>query len=144
MDKKIYFSGNSNDFKLAEKLCDVLAKDLEPAKTVVVLGKGGGVDKALTPEAVVYEFGTIVETDDNVKRYTYSAGQSNADICGLNFQKREMSRSLELLSGSFMGRVNIPVNSEYTQQAVLYCAAGFMAAEVNMRDLLKVINDKIE
>lgn len=141
MENKIYFLGNSKDFDLAQRLCNLICKDLSLDKKVAVLGKG--VEAKEKYNAVAYEYGTDVSPNIADKTYTYSVGQSNADICGFNFQKREVSRSLELLSGSLMGRVNIPVNSEFTEAAVLYCGAGLLAEGFALTEILKAINSKI-
>lgn len=141
MENKIYFLGNTNDFKLAEKLYDLLCEEFAFEKKVAVLGKDIETDEIF--DAVAVEFSTDIKRSVASKVLTYSVGQSNADICGFNFQKREKSRSLELLSGSLMGRVNIPVNSEFTESSVLYCGAGLVAAGISLKDAIKAINSKI-
>lgn len=141
MENKIYFLGNTKDFGLAQKLYTLLCEEFAFKKKVAVLGKDFEVNEKF--DAVAVEFGTALKADIADKTYTYSVGQSNADICGFNFQKREISRSLELLSGNFMGRVNIPVNSEFTEASVLYCSAGLIAAGFTLAEILKAINIKI-
>lgn len=140
MDKKICFTGDKKDVKLAEKLCVLCCEDIDIQKNVYV-AVGSGVALADDADAVAVEFGAGICS--NAETYTYSVGQSNADICGFNFQKRELSRSLELLSGSFMGRVNIPVDSEFTEESVIYCAAGLLAAGIPMAEVLRLINAKV-
>ncbi len=141
MENKIYFLGNTKDFKLAENLFELLREDFTFDKKVAVFGKK--IETADTFDVVAVELGAKVSDTLAGKVVTYSSGQSNADVCGFNFQKREKSRSLELLSGSFMGRVNIPVSSELTEVAVLYCGAGLVAAGISLYDALKAINSKI-
>ncbi len=140
MENKIYFSKNQKDTKLADKLCRLCAEELDINKVAVVLTEGEEAF-AENAEAVALEYGKTAP--EGLSVITYSIGQSNADLCGFNFQKREFSRSLELLSGSFMGRVNIPVDSEYSEKSVIYCAAGLMAAEVPLKTVIKLINEKI-
>lgn len=140
MENKIYFSGTKKDTKLADKLCRLCSEELDIDAVTVVLTdcEETIIENA---EAVAVEFGKTAP--EGFSTVTYSVGQSNADICGFNFQKRERSRSLELLSGSFMGRVNIPVDSEFSEKSVIYCAAGLMAAGVPINMVLKLINEKI-
>ncbi len=140
MENKIYFSGNHKDSKLADKLCRLCMEELDINKITVVLTEGEET-LADNVEAVAVEFGKPIP--EGLNALTYSIGQSNADICGFNFQKREFSRSLELLSGSFMGRVNIPINSEFSEKSVIYCAAGLIAAGVPVKTVIKLINEKI-
>ena len=143
MENKIYFLEEKQDIKLAEKLCALCVEGIELPKNAFVLSQG---DKAYSDgkfDAVAVELGLEDKVQAGNEIYTYSVGQSNADICAHNFQKREHSRSLELLCGSFMGRVNIPVNSKYTELSVLYCAAGLFAAGIPIKDVLKIINSKI-
>lgn len=141
MKEKISFFGASKDFLLARKLYEDVSSVVDANLSTAVAEKESDVVGDF--DALVCKFGTDIEETPKLKIYTYSIGQSNADICGLNFQKREQSRSLELLSGSFMGRVNIPVSSEYTEAAVLYCAAGLMASGVPVPEIIKAINLKI-
>lgn len=141
MKNKIYFLGNTKDFKLAENLFELLCEDFDSDKKVAVFGEVIETDE--TFDAVATELGASVSESVAEKVCTYSVGQSNADICGFNFQKRETSRSLELLSGSFMGRVNIPVDSKFTEASVLYCSAGFVAAGIPLSQVIKAINAKI-
>ena len=140
MENKIYFSGNQKDTKLADKLCRLCAEELDINKVTVVLTEGEET-LAQNVEVVALEHGKTAP--EGLSAITYSVGQSNADLCGFNFQKREFSRSLELLSGSFMGRVNIPVDSEFSEKSVIYCAAGLMAADVPLKMVIKLINEKI-
>lgn len=140
MENKIYFLGNSKDFILAKKLYEQVSDDLEVKLSVAVLESGYNLDTKY--DAIACEFSQKPEVLGE-KVYTYSVGQSNADICGFNFQKREFSRSVDLFSSSFMGRVNIPVNSEFTEKSVIYCVSGFVAAGVSLPQILKVINSKI-
>lgn len=140
MKNKICFLGNTKDFKLAEKLFGLLSEEFTFDKKVAVSGKN--IETSEKFDAVACEFGTEAKFSAE-KTFTYSVGQSDADICGFNFQKREKSRSLELLSGSFMGRVNISVNSEFTEISVLYCGAGLVAAGFPLPDVIKAINSKI-
>lgn len=139
MENRIYFLGKSNDFALAEKLYTLVCEDLAVNLKVAVAQKGYKAEDSY--DVVAYEFGEDVSREEKV--YTYSIGQSNADICGFNFQKRERSRSLDLFSLNFMGRVNIPLDSEFTEASVLYCAAGFTAAGNPLPEVLKAINLKI-
>lgn len=140
MENKIYFLGDSKDFILAEKLFELISDELEVNLRVGVLESGFGTDEKF--DAIACELGSQPAAVSE-KVYTYSVGQSNADICGFNFQKRELSRSVDLFSSSFMGRVNIPVNSEFTEKSVIYCASGFVAAGVSLAQVLKAINSKI-
>ncbi|MBQ2825336.1 MAG: hypothetical protein IJF19_03580 [Clostridia bacterium] len=142
MEKKVYFIQNTKDLKLAEKFCSLCCDTMTLDKAVAVSEKG----KAFSDDGydvIAVELGCEDKTKAKEKQVTYSIGQSMADVCGLNFQKREHSRSLEILCGSFMGRVNIPKNSEYTELSVLYCATGLFAAGVPMQEVLKIINQKI-
>ena len=141
MKEKISFSGKSKDFLLARKLCEVVSPFVDINHSTVVAENISDIVGDF--DSLVCRFGTDINGVSASKIFTYSVGQSNADICGLNFQKREQSRSLELLSGSFMGRVNIPVSSEYTETSVLYCAAGLMASGVSVPEIIKAINSKI-
>ena len=142
MENKVYFLQDTKDMKLAEKLCLLCTESMTFEKSVAVSEIGNALGDGDFDVAVV-EYGFEDKTKANKAQVTYSKGQSMADVCGLNFQKREHSRSLEILCGSFMGRVNIPIDSEYTELSVLYCAAGLFAAGVPMRDVLKAINEKI-
>ncbi len=139
MENKIYFLGESKDFTLADKLYNLVCGDLAVKVKVAVLSKGSTASDGF--DVVVAEFGDDVKT--SAKICTYSVGQSNADICGFNFQKREKSRSLDLFSMSFMGRVNLPLESQFTEASVLYCVAGLVAAGNPLPQVLKVINSKI-
>lgn len=143
MENKIYFLEEKKDIKLAEKLCELCCEGIKLPKNALVLGRGGTAYSDGKFDAAAVELGFEDKAQVGEEICTYSVGQSNADICALNFQKREFSRSLEILSGSFMGRVNIPVKSEYTELSVLYCAAGLFAAGVPMQEVLKIINQKI-
>lgn len=143
MENKIYFLEEKQDIKLAEKLCTLCCEGLKLPKNAFVLSRGGTAHSDGKFDAVAVELGLEDKAQVGNEIITYSVGQSDADICALNFQKREHSRSLELLSGSFMGRVNIPSESQYTELSVLYCAAGLYAAGVPMKDVLKIINSKI-
>ena len=139
MENRIYFLEHSKDFELAQKLYDILCEDLPQNCTVAVLS-----DKAESAEdydKIVCEFKDSETLPENA--FTYSVGQSNADICGFNFQKRELSTSIDLFSDNFMGRVNISQNSQFTEKSVLLCAAGFVAAGIPLSQVLKVINSKI-
>jgi hypothetical protein len=142
MEKKVYFSNDDKDIKLAEKLCTLCSEGLDLPKSSCVL-KRGSKDLSDGYDAVAVELGFEDKVQSAEKVFTYSVGQSNADICALNFQKREFSRSLELLCGSVMGRVNIPLESQYTELSVLYCASGLYASGVDMKDVLKLINENI-
>lgn len=139
MEKRIYFYGKSRDFTLAEKLYGLVSDELDVAEKVAVSEKGYYITEEF--DIVAVDFSD--EGKKGEKTFTYSVGQSNADICGFNFQKREKSRSLDLFSMSFMGRVNIPLDSEFTEVSVLLCAAGFVAAGSTLPQVLKAINSKI-
>jgi len=141
MENRIYFLGESKDFTLAQKLYDLVAKDLDTKLSVAVVEQNFELKEKF--DAAVYSFGTDINENIADKTYTYSVGQSNADICGFNFQKRELSRSIDIFSQSFMGRVNIPVNSDFSEQSVLYCVSGFVAAGHALPQVLKVVNSKI-
>lgn len=143
MENKVYFLDEDKDIKLAEKLCTLCSWGLDLPKNAFVLKRGGTAFSDGKFDAVAVELGFEDKAQVGDEVITYSVGQSNADICALNFQKREVSRSLELLCGSFMGRVNIPLKSEYTEISVLYCAAGLFAAGIEMKDVLRLINEKI-
>lgn len=139
MKNSIYFLEKAKDFELAQKLYDLVCEELSVNCSVAVLQKDiktvNGYDK------VVCEFDTNISLPEN--SFTYSVGQSDADICGFNFQKREMSKSIDLFSQSFMGRVNIPLESEFTEVSVLLCAAGFVGAGISLSQVLKAINAKL-
>lgn len=139
MENKIYFLGETKDFYLAQQLYDLVREDFDINARVAVLQKG--CEAPCDIDVVVCEFGEDVKT--SAKICTYSVGQSNADICGFNFMKREKSRSLDLFSMSFMGRVNLPVESQFSEASVLYCAAGLVAAGNALPKVLKAINAKI-
>lgn len=141
MEKKIYFLGESEDFVLAQKLFGLVKNDLKPELKVAVAEKEPDSREAF--DVVVYPYGTTMDKSITAKTLTYSLGQSNADICGFNFQKREKSRSLDIFSQSFMGRVNIPLSSEFTEASVLYCVAGLVGAGAPLLQILKTINESI-
>lgn len=142
MEKKVYFIQDTKDMKLAEKLCLLCGDTMTLDKTVALSEKGKASDEDGFDVTVV-EYGFEDKTKSKESQVTYSEGQSMADVCGFNFQKRQHSRSLEILCGSFMGRVNIPIDSEYTELSVLYCATGLFAAGVPMQEVLRIINQKI-
>lgn len=139
MENKIYFLGKSEDFALAEELCGLVCEQISVNTGVAVLEKG--VEEPQGFDVIVCGFGEALNT--SAKICTYSIGQSNADVCGFNFQKREKSRSLDIFSQSFMGRVNLPLESKFSQASVLYCAAGLVAAGIPLPQVLKAINSKI-
>lgn len=141
MENKIYFLGKSKDFKLAEQLSLLIKDELKAELEVAVVEKGFAPDRKF--DAVAYELNDSIDLSITDKAYTYSKGQSSADICGFNFMKREKSRSLDIFSSSFMGRVNIPVDSQFTEESVLFCVAGFIAAGLALPVVLKAINSKI-
>ncbi len=141
MENKIYFIGKSNDFTLAQRLYDMVVDDLSINLSVAVVEKSVEVKDRF--DAAVYDFGADISETVADKTYTYSIGKSDADICGFNLQKRELSKSIDLFSNNFMGRVNIPVNSQFSEASVLYCVAGFVAADVSLPKILKIINSKI-
>ena len=143
MENKVYFLDENKDIKLAEKLCTLCSEGLKLPKNSFVLKRGGTAFSDGKFDAVAVELGFEDKAQVGEEVFTYSVGQSNADICALNFQKREISRSLELLCGNVMGRVNIPSQSEYTELSVLYCAAGLYAAGIDMKEVLKLINENI-
>lgn len=137
MENKIIFLGKSKDFELADKLCRIVEKGFDIKKKVAVSEKGFEICGDF--DAVSYEYTDSINKDFD-KVYTYSVGQSNADICGFNFQKREHSRSLDIFCQSYMGRVNIPISSSFTEEAVLYCVAGLIAADIPLIKALNAIN----
>jgi len=139
MENRIYFLEHSKDFELAQKLYDILCEDLPINCTVAV--SGDKADSAEKYDKIVCGLNCSEPLPRNA--FTYSVGQSNADICGFNFQKRELSTSVDLFSDNFMGRVNIPQSSQYTETSVLLCAAGFVAAGIPLSQVLKAINSKI-
>lgn len=139
MENKIYFLDKSKDFELACKLYELICGELTVNSKIAVFGKS--CEDYVNFDVYVCEYGA--DTSAFSEAYTYSIGQSDADICGFNFQKREKSKSLDLFSSSFMGRVNLPLDSEFTETSVLYCAAGFVAAGIPLPQVLKVINSKL-
>lgn len=139
MENRIYFLDKSKDFELANKLYDLVHSEFPVNNKIAVFGKS--CESKENFDVFVCELGA--DTDEFSKVFTYSIGQSNADICGFNFMKREMSKSLDLFSGSFMGRVNLPLNSQFTEISVLYCTAGLVAAGIPLPQVLKAINSKI-
>ncbi len=139
MENTIYFLDKSKDFELAHKLYDLVCGEFTINRKIAVFGKS--CESKESYDVFVCEFGADTSTFSEV--CTYSIGQSNADICGFNFQKREKSKSLDLFSGSFMGRVNLPLDSPFTEISVLYCAAGFVAAGIPLPQVLKAINSKL-
>lgn len=143
MEKKVYFLQETKDIKLAEKLCVLCSQGVTLRKDAFVLEKGTTAYSDGKFDAAAVELGFEDKAQVGEEIITYSVGQSSADICALNFQKRQHSRSLEILCGSFMGRVNIPIDSEYTELSVLYCAAGLFAAGMPMQEVLRIINQQI-
>lgn len=141
MKNKIYFLGKSKNFRLAEKLCALVSEELDSGLEVAVLEKGFLPEREF--DAVAFELYDSIDSSVAKKTYTYTKGQSSADICGFNFMKREKSRSLDLFCSSFMGRVNLPIDSEFSEESVLYCVAGFVAAGISLPVILKAINSKI-
>ena len=139
MENKIIFSGKSKDFALAKELYALVSEQFDITTKVAVLEKGTEVPEGY--DVIVCEYSEAVKSPAEI--CTYSIGQSNADVCGFNFQKREMSRSLDIFSQSFMGRVNIPLESQFSEASVLYCVSGFVAAGCALNQVLKVINSKI-
>ena len=139
MENKVYFLGKSEDFALAEELYNLVSEQLSINSEVAVLEKGTEEPEGF--DTVVCEFGDAKSS--SAKLCTYSIGQSNADVCGFNFMKREKSRSLDIFSQSFMGRVNLPLDSKFSEASVLYVVAGFVAAGCPLTQILKVINSKI-
>ena len=139
MENKVYFLGKSGDFALAEELYNLISEQLSVNAKVAVLEKG--VEEPEDFDIIVCEYGELKSSSANL--LTYSIGQSNADICGFNFMTREKSRSLDLFSQSFMGRVNLPIDSKFSEASVLYAAAGLVAAGCPLTQVLKAINSKI-
>lgn len=139
MENKVYFLGKSGDFALAEELYNLVCEQLSVNAEVAVLEKGAEEPQGF--DSVVCEFGD--KRDSSAKVFTYSIGQSNADVCGFNFQKREKSRSLDLFSQNFMGRVNLPLDSKFSEASVIYAVAGLVAAGCQLTQILKAINSKI-
>lgn len=138
MENKIYFLDKSKDFELAGKLYELVCGEFTVKSKIAVFDKSC---EDVNFDVYVCEYGA--DTSTFSEAYTYSIGQSDADICGFNFQKREKSKSLDLFSSSFMGRVNLPLDSQFTEISVLYCVAGFVAAGIPLPQVLKVINSKL-
>lgn len=140
MQNFILYSGKSKDVKLAQKLSELCVQEIEVKQTVEVFDSSKDKFAASENKILVPYCGGEAQAENTV---TYSVNSDKGDICGLNFQERETSKSLEILSGSFMGRVNIPTGSEFTRESVLICAAAFFAAGKNLREILQVINRNI-
>ncbi|MBR3988349.1 MAG: hypothetical protein IKK10_03495 [Clostridia bacterium] len=139
MENRIYFLDKSKDFELAHKLYELVVGEFTINRKIAVFGKS--CDSKENFDVFVCEFGADTSAFSEV--CTYSVGQSNADVCGFNFQKREKSKSLDLFCGNSMGRVNLPLDSRFTEISVLYCTAGLVAAGIPLPQILKAINSKL-
>lgn len=75
---------------------------------------------------------------------TFSETENSADVSSLNLQQRTHNLCFEVLSGTFMSRVFIPNESNYTPRQVLVCVSILSAWNVDVDKIIPVINESLK
>lgn len=93
---------------------------------------------------VVLPHGLCAETEEGVRKLTYSIGSAKGDICVLNVQKREKCTCFEVLYGVFMSRVFIPLESKFSTEQVVLAIIILCGLGASIDKLIPLVNDKLK
>ena len=76
--------------------------------------------------------------------FSYSFSDSRADVRALNLQQREHTVCFELLCGSFMSRIFIPLTSAHTPQTVLVACCVLLCWSPSAEKIVETINELLK
>ena len=125
-------------------ICDLTAKcaetlGLAPCETVLCASENVPVSQASDAALVVLPY-EIKEKAKGKRVFTYSESESGADAVLLNLQNRESTTCFEVLSGTDMSRVFVPLSSDCTCTQVLACVSVLCAWGAPVSDAVSAVN----
>ncbi len=144
---KLTIYGENSKAELVRKLLLQCSEKLSISVADTVVCLDDSFEEALEStdaQHLVIDYKYVEKLIEKDRAFTYSLSDSRADVAALNIQQRTHSVCFELLNGSFMSRIFIPLTNEHTPYTVIVTCCVLILWSVPAEKIVETINELLK